>query len=372
MTLAEAHRAIYIDFECLIGKGPVPPKPALLGVVVGDGDTPTLEQVILDERLAPAKVARKTNRVSAPPTAVENLLARAAAEGRTIVGWSLFDRDRLKDALPDRAKEIDARYVNALKIARPWRAAIYLTFPIERADEYAPKHTLDKYATLALYPRALKKGDAAERIRVVQGALEKTGGRYSQITEKAKRAWHGLLDYNQHDCLALRHIVLKATRDLECWRAYQRTRFCVDEGSRRICFMAGSKSAKWDAVLRRHQATRWAFVTAWNPASVALSESENEARQQELTTILDREEYKWLVGEGIGEDPAWTPEKSLFVLDISRGKAVALGRQFGQLAVVVGRRGEPALLVSCASAPSPDAGRPVSQAKDATVRAGGH
>jgi Protein of unknown function (DUF3293) len=125
-------------------------------------------------------------------------------------------------------------------------------------------------------------------------------------------------------------------------------------------------------VLRRHQATKWAFLTAWNPASVALSQSENEARQQELTTILDREEYTWLVGEGIGEDPGWTPEKSLFVFDISRGKAVALGSRFGQLAVVVGRRGEPALLVSCASAPSPDAGGRVSPAKDATVRADGH
>src|SRR4051794_30904000 len=371
MTLAEAHRAIYIDFECLIGKGPVPPKPALLGVVVGDGDTPSLEQVILDERLAPAKVARKTNRVALPSTEVENLLARAAAEGRTIVGWSLFDRDRLKDALPDRAKEIDARYVNALKIARPWRAAIYPTFPIERADEHAPKHTLDKYATLARYPRALKKGDAAKRIRYVQNALKKNDGRYSQMTQKAKREWHALLEYNQHDCLALRHIVLKATRDLECWRAYQRTRFCVDEGSRRICFMAGSTSAKLDAVLRRHQATRWAFLTAWNPASVALSQSENDARQRELIAILDREQYRWLAGEGIGEDPAWTPEKSLFILDISRGKAVALGRQFGQLAVVVGRRGEPALLVSCASAPPPDAGHPTTPAKDTTVRAGG-
>src|SRR3954451_2002656 len=104
MTHAEARHAIYIDFECLKTNGPVPPKPALVGVLVGDGDTSTLEQVILDERLAPAKVARKTNRVAVPSTEVENLLARAAAEGRTIVGWSLFDRDRLKDALPHGAK----------------------------------------------------------------------------------------------------------------------------------------------------------------------------------------------------------------------------------------------------------------------------
>ena len=77
---------------------------------------------------------------------------------------------------------------------------------------------------------------------------------------------------------------------------------------------------------------------------------------QESTLVTwtrgDRDLYAakldWLPGEGIGDDSA---EESLLVLGISRGKAVALGRAFGQLAVVTGRRGGGAQLVSCAVTP---------------------
>lgn len=44
--------------------------------------------------------------------------------------------------------------------------------------------------------------------------------------------------------------------------------------------------------------------------------------------------------EGIGEGASWPPERSLLILNISRGKAISLGQRFGQLAIVVGRRGE--------------------------------
>ena len=50
---------------------------------------------------------------------------------------------------------------------------------------------------------------------------------------------------------------------------------------------------------------------------------------------------------GLGNVGDWTPELSLLVLGISRGKAVALGREFGQAAIVVGKRGERGELVWC-------------------------
>ena len=42
------------------------------------------------------------------------------------------------------------------------------------------------------------------------------------------------------------------------------------------------------------------------------------------------------------------PEQSLLILDISRGKAISLGQRFGQLAIVVGRRGQASALVPAA------------------------
>jgi hypothetical protein len=349
MTFADAKRAVYIDFECLKARRPKPPHPTLLGVLVSS-EGESFEQIITDERLAPAKVANKRCRFATAPAAVGAMVAEAKEEKRRIVGWSFFDRDRLIEACPDRTVDINALYVNALHLARPWRQSIHPDFPIEREDSFAPKHTLDKYALLAAYPvtAAFRNATPAKWIRHTLRQLESTHGRYWKTTKETQRDWRKLLQYNRHDCLALRHIALKASREMECWRAYEKTRFCVEDGARRLCFMAGSRSARLDALLRRHKAVKWAFLTAWNPASVQMSRAENDARQHDLRHRLESERYTWLPGEGVGNDPTWEPEASLLVLGISRGKAVALGRAFGQLAVVVGRRGEPARLVPCA------------------------
>ena len=96
MTSADAQRAIFVDFECLATE---PPHPALLGVLVGSGDE-QFEQIITDDRLAPARVARRTLRVATASAAAGEVVARANAENRRIVGWSFFDRDRLIEASP--------------------------------------------------------------------------------------------------------------------------------------------------------------------------------------------------------------------------------------------------------------------------------
>jgi hypothetical protein len=42
-----------------------------------------------------------------------------------------------------------------------------------------------------------------------------------------------------------------AARELECWRAYERTRFCVDAGPRPICVRPGARSPEIDALVDR-------------------------------------------------------------------------------------------------------------------------
>lgn len=347
-TFDEAQHAIYIDFECRATK---PPSPALLGVLVGSDDE-DLQQIITDERLASARVASRRSRVASAHDSAGALVARAIGESRRIVGWSFFDRERLIEARPDLEAAIKDRYVNALQIARPWRKALHPKVRIEREDQYAAKHTLDKYARLAGYPDASALANAAPA-KWIKHTLEQIAkrGSYRNVTKQTKRDWHDLLDYNRHDCLALRHILLKAARELECWRGYERTRFCVEDGRRTFSFMAGSKSGKLDALLERHGARSWAFITAWNPASVELGRDENAARQREFRLEIEARGYEWLPGEGIGADAAWQPEESLMVLGMGRKEAKALGRSFGQLAVVVGHRGFPARLVPCAATP---------------------
>jgi hypothetical protein len=341
----DINRAIFIDIESL---RTLPPHCALVGVLTGtDGED--LEQLIVDPRLAPARITKRERlRVANWPDAVGEILTRAASEDRRIVGWSHFDRDRMAEGRPDLSGEIHARYVNALEIARPWRQKVHPGFKVERADPLAPKHTLDKYARLAGYDDAWALEDAtpATWIRHALRQLEANEGRYRQITPEAKRDWHKLLAYNRHDLLALRHIVMTATRERGLWRAYERTRFCVQDGPTRICFMAGSQNRRLDALLTRHGATRWAFITAWNPGSRPLSKSENGRRHAELRAAVHDAGLEALDGEGVGEDASWPSEQSLLILNISRGKAISLGRRFDQLAIVVGRRGEASTLVA--------------------------
>lgn len=337
-------RAIYIDFETLRTD---PPHLALLGVLVGSDDE-ALEQLILDPRLAPAHKAKpqRTGVITADD-AVGTILNLARIDDAPIVGWSNFDRSRLLDACPELASEISDRYVNALAIARRWRQTVHPHRPVIRADRFAARHTLDQYAQIAGYThiRILQEGRPAHWIRHTLRQLAANGGRYRRITREAKRDWHRVLDYNRHDLLALRHIFLTATRELHLWRAYERTRFCVNAGRRPICFLPGSRSRRLEALLERTGTRSWAFITAWNPGSRPVSAQENAQRHAKLVRAIDALGLAWLPGEGIGADPSWTPEQGLMVLNISRAKAISLGRQFGQLAIVFGRRGESACLV---------------------------
>ena len=62
-------------------------------------------------------------------------------------------------------------------------------------------------------------------------------------------------------------------------------------------------------LLARHDCGEWTFVTAWNPASVPLTDAENARRNAALRAELER---RWtaLAGVGAGEDASWTPEES--------------------------------------------------------------
>lgn len=132
--------------------------------------------------------------------------------------------------------------------------------------------------------------------------------------------------------------------DEHLFEAYRTSRYEVRAPSGAIVLRHCERSAQLDALLDPAR-PEWAFVTAWNPASRPLSAAENERRQQGLLAEL-RGRFQTLPGRGAGE--GWEPEESVLVLGIPKDEAILLGRRFGQLAIVVGRRGEPAQVVRCA------------------------
>lgn len=334
----------YIDFEALKTE---PGRPALLGILRVEGRKGHFEQVILDPRLAPGRVAATHVRTATLEDTVRELLAA----GRPLVSWSIFDCNVVEQSDLDAALKAEwrARHVNALTIARSWRSKVHPGFRITRADQHAAQHTLDQYAALAGYPHLakLRAGQPARWIRHLHAQLQ-ARTHYRRVTKLTKRHWYQLLDYNRHDCDALRHVYERASFELQKWREYENTDFYVFEPERRpIRFRVGGHKPRLDALLERYGATRWAFMTAWNPASRQLPAAENESRQNEMLTELAARGYRCLGGEGRGADPSWPAEESVLVLDIPPASARAIGRCFGQLAIVTGRRGASSKLVPC-------------------------
>jgi hypothetical protein len=132
------------------------------------------------------------------------------------------------------------------------------------------------------------------------------------------------------------------------WDRYRRTTYVAHTGNGDIRIHPDSRSSELDGLLNELRILEWAYVTAYNPASRLLAEEDNVGRQQELIKAVQDRGLAFLDGEGIGEDGKWPAEPSILILGIQSDDARALGRQFGQLAIVVGRTGEPARLISCA------------------------
>jgi len=91
----------------------------------------------------------------------------------------------------------------------------------------------------------------------------------------------------------------------------------------------------------------WAFVTAANPGSRPLESEENVLRHEQLKARLADCDVVVFEGMGVPDSEGWEPEISLLVLGIGREQAVAIGRAFGQLAIVCGKPGGVAELVEC-------------------------
>jgi hypothetical protein len=76
------------------------------------------------------------------------------------------------------------------------------------------------------------------------------------------------------------------------------------------------------------------FLTAWNPLSQLLSDTENELAQGRLVAEVERHGLAHLPGKGVDLAGEWPGEPSLLILGINSEAADALGRAFRQYAFV--------------------------------------
>jgi hypothetical protein len=125
--------------------------------------------------------------------------------------------------------------------------------------------------------------------------------------------------------------------------AYLQTDYSFTDGDSTFVIRLDGGNTKLLAYLEHEHINSWAYITAWNPLSNPHSDAYNHSQQQLLLDQLKG--YKTCKGEGRGRDGIWPPEESYFVANISREKAVTLGKDFDQTAILVsGKNLEPELV----------------------------
>jgi len=137
------------------------------------------------------------------------------------------------------------------------------------------------------------------------------------------------------------------SKEAPLWSAYANTSFFAETPKGMICIRVGAIESTLDSLLIEYNAVEWAFVTAHNPGSLKPDAAANASRHRRLQESVTNDEYKFFPGKGVGTDPNWPPEESILIIGITRDEAICLGRSFGQNAIVVGHRGEPAELIDC-------------------------
>lgn len=129
--------------------------------------------------------------------------------------------------------------------------------------------------------------------------------------------------------------------------AYRGTVYRVFAPGGAVDLRPENRSPSLDRLLAAVGCRRWAFLTAWNPHSMALPVWRNATRSRDLARALRSHGYRFLPGLGIPLEQGWKPEVSLLVLGIPSARALRIARRFRQNAIVVGRRGGRARLLWC-------------------------
>lgn len=88
------------------------------------------------------------------------------------------------------------------------------------------------------------------------------------------------------------------------------------------------------ALMARIGVSTAAMITAWNPLSELTADEVNRAAQTALIAALDAGGWAHLAAFGHDPDGAWPGEESRLVLGIPDEPLFALGRRFGQNAVI--------------------------------------
>lgn len=123
------------------------------------------------------------------------------------------------------------------------------------------------------------------------------------------------------------------TIDAATIAAYQETHYHVN-GLLPFTLRIGIPSTELKKLYKESGANSGTLITACNPYSVLLSDSQNQDHQLRLETELRKRSLIFCEGEGRHPSGEWPAEASYFVLGMSLEAATKLANQFAQNAIV--------------------------------------
>jgi hypothetical protein len=121
-------------------------------------------------------------------------------------------------------------------------------------------------------------------------------------------------------------------RLIEAYRATDYVLFVGDGHD--VTLNIGRHNPDFDSVLNRRRASTAVVVTAYNPRSIVLAETENRARHAQLTELLDARGYDYALGEGRDPTGQWKAELECVAFGIPLEAGLEIARRFEQNAIV--------------------------------------
>lgn len=194
ISISEAERAIYIDFEGFSEKA-----PSLIGIQCED----KFWQVVLTDDLALAAAA-KDILVCDGKQVISDLFNRARSEHRKIVAYSSFEKEQCYKWYQI---DISSAYVNANLVAKSWKKVAHPKIRVSG---------LKDYLKLVNYPRGDYLGikQSTQRIASVSEMLAKRNS-FDALTPVVKAKWTKLLEHNKIDVEGMKFLVLRTLEKLK-------------------------------------------------------------------------------------------------------------------------------------------------------------
>jgi len=116
----------------------------------------------------------------------------------------------------------------------------------------------------------------------------------------------------------------------ELEKAYREALYVIHWGDEHIALRVGHANPELAALMKIHETTSAAFLTAFNPYSVLATTEENVRNQHSLIADIHSLGLMGIAGEGSDSSNLWPSEPSVLALGISLQSAELLADRYGQ------------------------------------------